>query len=159
MSIAKRPDVLPPVDVIVEPLIDLAQLAELEADARMAGCIMVSRFIEEWLDGRNRFSRLGERTYVARRGDRVRGVCGLNLDPFAGSETIGRVRRLYVASQDRRSGVGTAIMSRLMADARGVFEWLHPRTHDPDAAAFYGAIGFAPVIGDENCTHRRRVVA
>ena len=148
-----------PIDLIVEPLIELAQLAELEADARADGRAMVSRFIEEWLDGRNRFSRAGEKAYVARRGERISAVCGLNLDPFAGSETIGRVRRLYVAVRDRRNGVGTAVVNQLMADARGVFEWLHLRTYDSDAAAFYEAIGFDPVIEDENCTHRRRVDA
>src|SRR4249919_3646042 len=120
---------------------------------------MVSRFIEEWLDGRNRFSGAGEKAYVARRGDRISAVCGLNLDPFAGSETIGRVRRLYVALPDRRNGVGTAVVSQLMADARGVFEWLHLRTYDRDAAAFYVAVGFDTVIGNESYTHRRRVVA
>jgi predicted acetyltransferase len=134
-------------------------LAELEVDARAERRTMVSRFIQEWLDGRNRFSRAGEKAYVARRGDRISGVCGLNLDPFAGSETIGRVRRLYVASRDRRNGVGTAVIDQIMADARGVFEWIRLRTYDPDATAFYEAIGFHPVIGDENCTHRRRVVA
>src|SRR6185503_18517935 len=123
------------------------------------GRVMVSRLIEEWLDGRNRFSRAGEKAYVARRGDHVSAVCGLNLDPFAGSETIGRVRRLYVAVRDRRNGVGTAVVNQLIVDARGVFEWLRLRTYDPDAAAFYEAIGFDPVIEDENCTHRRRVVA
>jgi len=144
---------------IVEPLADLAQLADLAVDARADGRVMVSRFIEEWLDGRNRFSLPGEKAYVARRGDRIGAVCGLNLDPFAGSDTIGRVRRLYVAARDRRNGVGTAVVSQLMADARGVFEWLHLRTYDRDASAFYEAIGFEKVIGDENYTHRRCVAA
>jgi predicted acetyltransferase len=83
----------------------------------------------------------------------------MNLDPFAGTKNIGRVRRLYVAVRDRRSGVGTAVIGQLMADSRGVFDWLHLRTYDRDAAAFYEAVGFDPVIGDENYTHRHRVVA
>ena len=153
------PDVMRPSNLVVEPLIDLAQLVELEADARSDGRAMVSRFIEEWRDGRNRFNRPGERAYVAQWSERTSGVCGLNVDPFAGSNSIGRVRRLYVAAQHRRNGIGSAIISRLMADACGAFEWIHLRTHDPVAAAFYEAIGFAPVSGDDKCTHRRRVVA
>src|SRR5690349_2873507 len=148
-----------PIDFVVEPLIDLGQLVELEADAKSDGRVMVSRLIEEWRDGRNRFARAGERAYVARQGERITGVCGLNVDPFASSDTIGRVRRLYIAVQDRRKGAGTAVINRLMADAVGAFEWIHLRTHDPVAAAFYQAIGFDRVSGDERCTHRRRVVA
>jgi GNAT superfamily N-acetyltransferase len=151
--------VMRPGDLVVEPLADVAQLAELEADARSDGRAMVSRFIQDWRDGRNRFDGVGERAYVARRGGRTSGVCGLNLDPFACSNTIGRVRRLYVAVQDRRNGVGTAVIARLLADARGVFEWIHLRTYDHAASGFYEAIGFTRVIGDENCTHRRRVAA
>ena len=148
-----------PSELIVEPLTDLVQVAELEVDARADGRAMVSRLLEEWLDGRNRFSRAGERAYVARRGDRIIGVCGLNIDPFSGTGRIGRVRRLYVAVRDRRNGVGTAVINQLIADAHGVFDWLHLRTYDADAAAFYEAIGFDPVIGNDSCTHRRRVVA
>jgi len=146
-------------DLVVEPLVDLAQLVDLEADAISDGCDIVSRFIREWRDGRNRYARPGEKAYVARRGERICGVCGLTLDPFAGNDAVGRVRRLYVAVQDRRSGVGAAVIGHLIADARGAFEWIHLRTYDPAAAAFYEAIGFDPVAGDENCTHRRSVVA
>jgi N-acetylglutamate synthase-like GNAT family acetyltransferase len=146
-------------DLVIEPLIDPKQLAALEADAKADGCVMVSRLIREWLDGRNRFSRVGEKAYVAKREERVCAVCGLNRDPFAGDERVGRVRRLYVAVQDRRTGVGTAVIERLMADARGVFKWVRLRTHDRAAAAFYVRIGFEPVAGDAECTHRRRVTA
>jgi ribosomal protein S18 acetylase RimI-like enzyme len=148
-----------PTDLVVEPLVDLAQLVALEADAKSDGRVMVSRLVQEWRDGRNRFARAGERVYVARRRERVAGVCGLNVDPFAGSDTIGRVRRLYVAVQDRRKGVGTAVVEHLMADAGATFEWIRLRTNDAAAAEFYEAIGFEPVSGDEHCTHRRRVGA
>jgi N-acetylglutamate synthase-like GNAT family acetyltransferase len=146
-------------DLVVEPLVGPEQLAALEADARADGRAMVSRLIHEWLDGRNRFSRPGEKAYVARRDGRVCGVCGLNRDPFAGNDSIGRVRRLYVSVHNRREGIGTAIVDQLMADARGVYTWIHLRTRDAQAAAFYEAMGFEPVTGDDTCTHRRRVIA
>ena len=146
-------------DLVVEPLVAIEQLAALEADANADNRIMVSRLIREWLDGRNRFSRPGERAYIARLGDRVCGVCGLNRDPFAGDDATGRVRRLYVSVKDRRRGVGTAVIDKLMADARGVYTWIHLRTYDADAAVFYEALGFEPVTGNADCTHRRRVAA
>lgn len=145
--------------LIVEPLSAIEQLAALEADANADKRTMVARFVREWRDGRNRFSQPGEKAYIAKLGDRVCGVCGLNRDPFANSDSIGRVRRLYVSVQCRRKGVGSAVMEQLMTDARGVYTWIHLRTHDAEAAAFYEAIGFEPVVGNAECTHRRRVVA
>lgn len=146
-----------PVDLVIEPLRDLEQLSELEADANADGQAMVSRLIREWRDGRNRFSAAGERVYVAKRGERVCGICGVNRDPYAGDDSIGRVRRLYVATRERRSGVGRALIDRLMADAGGVFSWIHLRAHERRAAVFYEANGFEAVAGNPDYTHRRRV--
>ena len=89
----------------------------------------------------------------------VGGVCGLNRDPFAQDETVGRVRRLYVSVAQRRQGIGSALITRLMDDARSIFEWMHLRTHDAEASAFYEAIGFERVAGNAECTRRRRVIA
>ena len=147
-----------PADLVIEPLRDLEQLSELEADANSDGQAMVSRLIREWREGRNRFSAAGERVYVAQRGERVCGVCGVNRDPYAGDHSIGRVRRLYVSMRERRTGVGRALIDRLMADANGVFSWIHLRAHERRAAAFYEANGFEPVAGNPDYTHRRRVM-
>ena len=152
-------DVMRPLNLTLESLVSPDLLSPLEADCISDGRVMVDRLVQEWRDGRNRFSQPGERAYVAKLGARVSGVCGLNRDPFANDPSVGRLRRLYVAVADRRLGLGTAIVEKLMADAQGVFSWIHLRTHDPEAAAFYEAIGFESVSGDHGCTHRRRVVA
>jgi GNAT superfamily N-acetyltransferase len=86
----------------------------------------------------------------------VCGVCGPNRDPYANDDS-GRVRRLYVSVRERRTGIGGALIDRLMADASGVYSWIHLRTHEPEAAAFYEAIGFEHVAGNADYTHRRRV--
>lgn len=153
------PDVVRPSDLTVEPLLGPEQLGSLEADATADGRNMVTRLIAEWLDGKNRFTLAGERAYVARIGDRICAVGGLNRDPYARDATIGRVRRLYVAVEDRRRGIGTAIIDRLLSDACGTYSWLHLRTHDVGAAAFYEAIGFEPVRENAECTHRRVVAS
>ena len=147
-----------PADLVIEPLSDLEQLNELELDANADGQAMVSRLIREWRDGRNRFSAAGERVYIAKRGERVCGVCGVNRDPYAGDDSIGRVRRLYVSARERRLGVGRALIDRLMADARGGYSWIHLRAHENRAAAFYEANGFERVAGNPDYTHRRRVI-
>ena len=147
-----------PTGLIIEPLREVRSLADLAANASADRRRMVARLIEDWEQGRNRFDLPGERAYVAKLNDQVRGVCGLNRDPFAQDATVGRVRRLYVAVQHRRQGIGTALVMRLLQDARGVFDWMDLRTHDPPAAAFYEAIGFERVAGNAECTHRRRVL-
>ena len=147
-----------PADLVIEPLTDLEQLTGLEADVNADGQAMVSRLIREWRDGRNRFSAAGEGVYVAKRGERVCGVCGLNRDPYAGDDSIGRVRRLYVSVRERRTGIGRALIDRLRADASGVYSWIHLRTHEHEAAVFYEANGFEPIAGNPDYTHRRRVI-
>ena len=143
----------------IDVLNDPGLLAGLAADAAADGRAMVERLVREWADGRNRFDRPGERAYVARLEGRVCGVCGLNRDPFAGDASVGRVRRLYVATAARRRGVGSAMLARLIADARGHFQTLHLRTHDAVASAFYEAVGFERVAARPEYTHRRRLVA
>ena len=147
-----------PADLVIEPLTDLEQLTELEADANADGQTMVSRLIREWRDGRNRFSAAGERAYVAKRGGRVCGVCGLNRDPYAGDDSVGRVRRLYVSARERRLGIGRALIDRLMADAGGVYSWIHLRAHEHAATVFYEANGFERIADNADYTHRRRVI-
>lgn len=83
--------------LMVERFVNLDELIALEADARADGLKRVTRFIEEWSDGRNSFAGPGEKSYMVRLAGRVCSVCGLNRDPFAGDDSIGRVRRLYVA--------------------------------------------------------------
>jgi N-acetylglutamate synthase-like GNAT family acetyltransferase len=140
--------------VEVGRLTDPGELRALAEEAEAEGHGMVERLVREWASGENRFDGPGERAYVARVAGRVCGVCGLNIDPFAGDERVGRVRRLYVSAGLRRQGVGSALLGALMRDARGDFGELRLRTHDAGAAAFYEARGFVAVAGVERCTHR-----
>jgi GNAT superfamily N-acetyltransferase len=150
MTLRSHHDVVP----LTDPAVVLAGLA---ADAAADGRGMVLRLIAEWSDGSNRFDRHGECAYVALDKGRVVAVCGLNIDPYAGDRSVGRVRRLYIATFHRRHRAATAIMEVLVDDARGHFRSLHVRTDDTGASAFYESIGFTRVVGDPNCTHRRPV--
>ncbi len=84
---------------------------------------------------------------------RIIGICGLNIDPYANSQSIGRVRHLYVMVEYRRRGIGRALVERVIDEARLNFNRLHLRTHSDVADKFYRAIGFTPYDGDEYCTH------
>ena len=142
-----------PTGVFILPLRDPTSLDALAAEADAEGHRMVSRMIAEWIAGDNRFELPGERAYAAILNDRICGVCGLNIDPFAGDRAIGRVRRLYVSPSKRRQGAASALIRKLVSDAADHFQILHLRTFDPAASAFYLAAGFAPVEGNEHCTH------
>ncbi|MGA2256592.1 MAG: hypothetical protein ABSG53_18240, partial [Thermoguttaceae bacterium] len=68
-------------DVVVEPVTDLPMnsFAPLIIESELEGWFFVRRLAEEWSSGANRFQRPGERLYLAHSGNKVIGVCGLNI--------------------------------------------------------------------------------
>src|SRR4051812_20927661 len=129
----------------------------LAAEAREEGFHHVERLVAEWEAGLNRFDAPGEALFVARNGDRLVGLCGLNRDPYAeAGERAGRVRRMYVRADERRTGVGRALLGAVIAHATGAFAELRLRADDAPADAFYRAAGFVRL--SEECgphtTHR-----
>ena len=127
-------------------------VAELVADAEATGARFIRRLVSEWHDGSNRFDRRGEALFGAWLDNRLAGVCGLNIDPYAGDDRIGRVRHLYVVSAVRSLGVGRSLVGHVVDAARGRFTALRLRTTNPLAARVYEALGFGRVSGDD-CTH------
>jgi ribosomal protein S18 acetylase RimI-like enzyme len=122
---------------------DTDHIAILVALSEGEGYTFLMRLEDEWRTGSNRFDAAGENLFVARMGDNVVGVCGLNIDPYAGDPGVGRVRHLYVAPPFRRQGVGSALVERTVLQARAAaFERLRLRTSNQAAAAFYEACGF-----------------
>lgn len=129
------------------------------SESQQEGQRMLTRLRDNWHSGANRFALHGEMLNGAffvqgEGGERqLVGICGRNIDPFAGSPRIGRVRHLYVARAMRRQGVGQSLMNHLLEDAKTYFDVLH--THAPDSAdAFYRGLGFIAIDDDVNATHR-----
>ena len=110
--------------------------------------------MDEWADGSNRFDRPGEALFGAWVGGRLVGVCGLNVDPYAGDDRVGRVRHLYVLRDCRRLGAGRELVEQVLAAARGRFGVLRLSTNNPAAARLYEGLGFRPV-SERHCTHVR----
>ena len=129
------------------------RVRDLLADSEAAGSRIVRRLVDEWADGTNRFDRPGESLFGAWAGGRLVGVCGLNVDPYASGDRVGRVRHLYVLTQSRRLGVGRQLMIRVIDGARGRFDTLRLRTNSEAAARLYAAMGFRPVAGVGEFTH------
>jgi GNAT superfamily N-acetyltransferase len=128
-------------------------LGILLAESEHAGLRLVRRLVEEWTSGVNRFDRPGETLLGAWVDGQVVGVCGLNIDPYAAEEGVGRVRHLYVLSAFRRRGVGRGLIAAVIEAARGRFGELRLRTGNPEAARVYEAIGFQPSNRVADCTH------
>ena len=139
----------------IERVIDAPaeRLGALLAESERQGFRFVRRLMEEWESGANRFDRPGEVLFVARVGDEVVGVCGLNVDPHADDPAIGRVRHLYVRVSHRRSGIGEQLVADVLEAARGRFARLHLRTTDLTAARLYERFGFRRTGEGRDRTH------
>ena len=134
------------------PLEDLTPLVE---ESESEGFFPLGRLVREWQSGQNRFDQPGEALFVARRGERILGICGLNRDPYVSppDPQVGRVRHLYVAIAARGSGVGGRLVRAVIAAALGHFTRLRLRTDCPIAARFYRSLGFVPTPDDPTATH------
>jgi GNAT superfamily N-acetyltransferase len=148
-------------DLLIERLHDLpsAYVADLLSESERLGSRIVARLVEEWDSRANRFDRPGEALFGAWVDGRLVGVCGLNVDPYAGHERIGRVRHLYVLSAFRRSGVGRQLVARVIQAAHGRFDELRLRTNNSPAAQLYETLGFTACIGSDMYTHAAKLAA
>jgi GNAT superfamily N-acetyltransferase len=130
------------------------RLAALAVESERQGFGFVRRLVQEWDGGANRFDRPGEVLFVATTaGGEVVGVCGLNVDPYAGDPRTGRVRHLYVMVAHRRSGVGEQLVADVVEAARGRFDRLHLRVTNPTAARLYERLGFRRAGDGRHHTH------
>ncbi len=132
--------------------IDRLNLLVLEASA--TGFHALSRLLDEWQSGRNRFDQPGEAIFIANDNGKIVGVCGLNRDPYLGDPTVGRVRHLYVALDHRRNGIGTRLVRAVMGVAMGSFTRVRVRTDSPDADVFYRSLGFMRFADEAACSHQ-----
>ena len=141
--------------VRIERLYELPaeRVSPMIEESERAGLGFVRRLAEEWASGRNRFDRAGEVMLGALMGSRLIGVCGLNIDPYAGGPDVGRVRHLYVLASHRRQGVARQLVGAVIEAARGPFVTLRLRTTNEAAARLYESLGFRRQAGDQHCSH------
>jgi GNAT superfamily N-acetyltransferase len=132
--------------------------AALVEESRLQGYWMLVRLLDEWRDGRNRFKRRGEALLAAWQDKALAGVGGLNVDPYVEGRREGRVRHVYVGAAHRRQGVGRLIVEAIIDKARLHFPVLNVRAPE-EAFAFYKALGFKRVEGQEFVTHRMALKA
>ncbi|HEY9909831.1 MAG TPA: GNAT family N-acetyltransferase [Thermosynechococcaceae cyanobacterium] len=143
----------PRADIRVIGDLTRSDLSHLLKASQEEGFRSIRRLIDDWESGLNRFDHPGEILLSAYDGRALIGVCGLNCDPYEPSGRVSRVRRSYVLSQYRRQGVGSALLNRIVAEARLGFDRLHVRTDHVIGDRFFCALGFIPSPDSENYTH------
>jgi GNAT superfamily N-acetyltransferase len=138
----------------ISPLSSLPDDISNLLEASLAeGHNLVSRLVDDWSDGSNRFDQPGEVALEARLGARLVGIGGLNRDPYLADPEAGRIRHLYVSPDMRRIGVGRHLVLTLVDEARATFRRVRLRTTRPGSAAFYEALGFEVVSDEPDATH------
>jgi GNAT superfamily N-acetyltransferase len=140
--------------VTIRPVAYSATLFAPMLDEALAGDgPFLQRLRDEWESGALRFERDGEVLLGAFDGDRLAGVGGLSLDPYAPAPGLARLRHVYVLQTHRGSGLGRALVARLLEQARPHFATVRLRTRNPAAATLYESLGFA-AGAREGETHR-----
>ncbi len=132
---------------------DFDGFAALREASVAEGQRMLARLQENWMSGLNRFDRPGEILAGAIVDGVLAGVCGRNVDPFAGNAAAGRVRHLYVAPVHRGKSIGSQLVRFIVRDAADFFRFLNTRA-PPQAFEFYERLGFSPVLENSTVTHR-----
>jgi GNAT superfamily N-acetyltransferase len=131
----------------------LDRFAEMLAESEASGYRFLSRVVDEWESGVNRFSRPGEALLVAAMNGRWVGVCGLSIDPYLDDPRVGRIRNVYVLAEYRRNGVGRRLVEEAVNRARGQFDKLRLRGEEEGPARLYESLGFRRCRGIPSCTH------
>ena len=127
-------------------------IERLLAEAREEGYDFIETLVEEWASAENRFDASGEALCGHLEEGLLLAVGGLNLDPFAGRPDIGRLRRVYVRPAWRNKGIGRALVTALVDQARRNFRCVRLRAENADAARLYESMGFSP-IQNPDATH------
>lgn len=124
----------------------------LHAEACREGYDFIETLVEEWATGSNRFNGPGEALCGHLDQGLLVAVGGLNCDPFARRPDMGRIRRVYVRPAWRNKGIGQALVTALVDQARTHFRCVRLRAENAGAARLYERMGFAP-LQDPDATH------
>ncbi|WP_235918096.1 GNAT family N-acetyltransferase [Paenibacillus lutrae] len=68
----------------VQERLDLKELNELVTGSVREGFRHLTRLVEDYHAGANRFDQTGEALFLCRLENKIVGICGLNRDPYYG---------------------------------------------------------------------------
>ncbi|MCM3742617.1 GNAT family N-acetyltransferase [Sporosarcina luteola] len=143
-------------EYFIERVEDLNSLdiTELVQESEKEGYRFVTRLVNEFEDGTNRFDKQGEVLYCIKNNEgSVVAIGGINQSPFSQKNDEGRLRRFYVLDEVRRKGVGTLLLQAIIDHAKQHFDEITVRTDSAKADAFYRAGGFSFDDSASETTH------
>ena len=142
--------------MIIAPITELpGDFPKLIESAEAEGFQALTTLARNFESGTNRFYRAGEVLLTLWDGDDLLGVGGLNRDPYFPKQNVGRLRHLYVLPSLRSQGLGRSLVEALEARAQDVFPILQLFTQSVRAGAFYEALGYQVVRGEDKVSHRK----
>lgn len=106
------------------------------------GFNFVRRLIDDYESGTNRFNKSGEALFTLTENGKCIGIGGINIDPGASDNEIGRIRRVYIMKSFRGEGAGRILIAALEDWAAEQFSELRLYTDTKEAAAFYDRLGY-----------------
>ncbi|WP_342515046.1 GNAT family N-acetyltransferase [Sporosarcina sp. FSL K6-1522] len=119
------------------------EIARLVQESEAEGYRFLSRLVNDFQDGTNRFNKPGEALFAVQNDDRdVVAIGGVNQSPFANNPQAARLQRFYVLDDVRRQGVGSLLLKEIINHACDTFNEMTVRTESSKADAFYRANGF-----------------
>jgi GNAT superfamily N-acetyltransferase len=123
----------------------LPGIERLRSEALAEGYDFVQTLTEQWASAENRFDAPGETLCGHLDQGLLVAVGALNIDPFAGQPDMGRIRKVYVRPAWRNRGVGRALVTTLVEEARKSFRSVRLRAENANAARLYESVGFTPI--------------
>lgn len=133
-------------DLRKEAIEDLVELSKDE------GFNFLSRLVNEWENGKNRFEGEHEKLYKVELNGKIIGIGGINKNPYSEDEKEGRIRRFYIHPNYRKRKIGTRLIRKIIEDYKLKYQKLTLRTDNEIASKFYESIGFKKVES-KNSTH------
>ncbi|ENV08439.1 hypothetical protein F966_03113 [Acinetobacter higginsii] len=124
-----------------------AQIDVLIQYSEREGFRFLNRLKQEFQSGTNCFDQIGEALFIVYdQHDCLIAVAGLNQDPFAESQRVGRLRRFYIHPDYRANQIGTHLLRHIEQYAKAYFERLELFTDTTQAAQFYQSRGYQSIV-------------
>jgi len=131
----------------LEPVTDDLPLGfdAMRAEAHAEGYGMLDTLAADWAAGKIRFDREGEALFAAYSDGLLAGIGGLTLETVVPGAL--RMRRFYVRTQYRRSGVGKRLAAKLLELAMRTGQVVTVNA-GRGSTPFWEALGFVPDLRD-----------
>ncbi len=129
-------------------------ISHLVKESETEGYRFLSRLVNDFQDGTNRFNKPGEALFsVHNEAGDVVAIGGVNQSPFSVDKQVARLQRFYVLDDARRQGVGSLLLKQIIDHSRATFNEVTIRTESSKADAFYRANGFELDDSASETTH------